>query len=86
MHTVDLLEQALALAARLGYQVRQEWLGECGGGACEYGGRKWLFVDLSLSTIEQLSQVVDALRHDPQLTAAGLPASLTRLLDAERAA
>lgn len=86
MHTVDLLEQALALAKRLGYQVRQEWLDECGGGTCEYGGRKWLFVDLSLSTTEQLSQVVDALRHDPQLAAAHPPAALSRLLDAERAA
>lgn len=86
MHTVELLEQALALAARLGYRVRQEWLGDCGGGACEYGGRKWLFVDLSLSTADQLSQVVDALRRDPRLASAGATGSLAELLDSERAA
>lgn len=86
MHTVDLLEQALALATRLGYQVRQEWLSESGGGACEYGGRKWLFVDLSLSSTEQLSLVVDALRHDPRLDASNVPRSLAQLLASEKAA
>jgi len=86
MHTVDLLEQALALATRLGYQVRQEWLSECGGGACEYGGRKWLFVDLSLSSTEQLSQVVEALRNDPKLAGSTIPRSLAQLLASEKAA
>ena len=86
MHTVELLEQALALATRLGYQVRQEWLAESGGGACEYGGRKWLFVDLSLSSTEQLSQVVEALKNDPQLAASNVPRSLAQLLESEKAA
>jgi len=86
MHTVEMLEQALALATRLGYQVRQEWLSESDGGACEYGGRKWLFVNLSLSSTEQLSQVVDALRADPQLVASTLPRSLAQLLKSGKAA
>lgn len=86
MHTVDLLEQALGLAARLGYKIRQEYLGECGGGACEFGGQKWLFVDLSLSAPEQLGQVVEALRNDPRLAGARVPKSLVALLGSERAA
>ena len=49
MHTVDLLEQACALAEQLGYRTRQEWLGGSGGGACEFGGRK---VDLRGSGLE----------------------------------
>ena len=48
MHTVELLAEALNLAGRLGYEVRQEWLAGNGGGACELKGRKILFLDLAL--------------------------------------
>jgi hypothetical protein len=65
MHTVELLDQALDLAVRLGYSVRQEWFGGCGGGGCEIKGRKVLFLDLDLGPQEQLEQVVSALRHEP---------------------
>ena len=51
----------------------------------ERGGRP-LFVDLSLSSTEQLSQVVDALRNDPQLTTSNMPRSLAQYLASERAA
>ena len=63
MHTVDLLEQACEIAEQLGYHTRQEWLGGSGGGACEFAGRKWIFVDLALSVFEQLEQVTEALRR-----------------------
>ncbi len=71
MHTVELLEHALDLAGRLGYQIRHEWLGGIGGGGCELGGRKVLFLDLALAPIDQLDQVVETLRREPD--AAGLP-------------
>jgi hypothetical protein len=61
MHTVDLLEQALSLAATLGIRVRQEWLGGSGGGCCEIRGQRWLFVDLALAPAEQFAQVASAL-------------------------
>lgn len=80
MHTVELMEQAIALAERLGYEIRQELLADCSGGACEFGGRKWLFIDLSLNTSEQLGQIVDALREDPRLAAVRVPPALARLL------
>ena len=51
MHTVEALEQALDLAQRLGYEVRQEWLGGNGGGGCELNGQKVLFLDLALGVI-----------------------------------
>jgi hypothetical protein len=73
MHTVDLLDQALALADSLGYRVRQEWLGGSGGGGCEIRGQKWLFLDLALTPVEQFSQVLDALRGDPRLQSAPEP-------------
>ena len=73
MHTVHLLEQALEVASQLGYQIRHEWLGGNGGGACEFLGKKWIFVDLSLNAIEQLDQVESALREDPGLHVIDLP-------------
>ncbi len=61
MHTVQTMEHLQELAQQAGYIVRHEWL----GGACEFAGRKWIFVDLSLSVVEQLEQLADALRSDP---------------------
>jgi hypothetical protein len=65
MHAVEKLERLKELAADAGYTVRHEWLGGVGGGACEFAGRKWIFVDLSLSVLEQLEQVAGALKNDP---------------------
>jgi hypothetical protein len=71
MHTVELLAEALDLAARLGWQVRQDWLDGNGGGLCELRGRKIFFLDLALAPADQLDQALDALRRDP--AAPGLP-------------
>ena len=64
MDTAELLEEALSLAARLGYRVRQEWLDGQGGGPCVVRGEQWLFVDLAQSLGEQLASVAGALRED----------------------
>ena len=73
MHTVELLEEALALAKELGYQMRQEWLGGAAGGACEIKGRKWIFLDLAAGPADQLEEVAEALRREPR--AVSLPMS-----------
>lgn len=86
MHTVELLEECLQVAKQLGYQVRHEWLGGVGGGACEFAGRRWIFLDLGLNATEQLEQAAQALRSDPQLEQVSLSASLTKLLWATRRA
>jgi hypothetical protein len=65
MHTVEMFEQLVETAQRAGYTVRLEWLGGAGGGACEFAGRKWIFVDLALSVAEQLEQVAAALQEEP---------------------
>ncbi|REK13074.1 MAG: hypothetical protein DWQ37_10655 [Planctomycetota bacterium] len=65
MHTVELLEEAVALAVRAGFGVRQDWFGGAPAGACELKGQKWIFIDLALSAREQLDQVVEALREAP---------------------
>lgn len=67
MHSVDLLEEALQLAMNSGFEIRQEWLKEQGGGLCRLGQRWVLFVDLSLSANEQLDQVVKALKQSDQV-------------------
>jgi hypothetical protein len=86
MHTVELLEHALTVAEQLGYRVRQEWLGGAGGGACEFAGRKWIFVDLALNAVEQLEQVRGALRADPGVYTLPLSPAMRRLLEIRRAA
>ncbi|MCU0959781.1 MAG: hypothetical protein MUF48_06720 [Pirellulaceae bacterium] len=85
MHTVELLEQACEVAERLGYRTRQEWLGGTGGGACEFAGKKWIFIDLAVSVFEQLEQVVAALRQDPGIYLLDLPPALRHVLGIRRA-
>lgn len=86
MRTVELLEQSLEVAQDLGYRLRHEWLGGSGGGACEFAGRRWIFVDLALTAEEQLEQVAHVLRNDPSLPWSQLSPSLRRLLENRRAA
>ena len=86
MHTVDLREQALVLAQRLGYRIREEWLGGSGGGQCEFAGSRWIFVDLALNAAEQLEQVAEALRSDPAIHSAPLSPALRRLLGGRKSA
>ncbi len=86
MHTVDLREQALDLAQRLGYRIREEWLGGSGGGQCDFAGQRWIFVDLALNAAEQLEQVAAALRSDPAINEFPQPPVLRRLLAARKPA
>jgi hypothetical protein len=86
MHTVEMLERLKELAEQAGYTIRHEWLGGSGGGKCEFAGRKWIFVDLSLSVVEQLDQVAAALKDDPAVWLLDLPVSVTRALGRRMAA
>ena len=64
MHTVELLGEAVDAARRLGYEVRQDWLGGDGGGHCLVRGRKWLLLDVAQTADEQLDVVAEALRGE----------------------
>jgi hypothetical protein len=86
MHTVELLEQALDAAGRLGYAVRHEWLNGLSGGGCVLRGRKVLFVDLALGPEDQLDQVLDTLRRDPGSGSLPMPQTLGELLRPRRSA
>lgn len=63
MHTMERFELATRIAESMGYEVRHEYLGGTNGGSCEYGGRKFIFIDLSLTAVEQLEQLVLAIQE-----------------------
>ena len=86
MHTVEMLEQSLDLAARLGYTIRQEWLAGGGGGGCEVRGRKLFFLDLDLGPDEQLEQVLDTLRREPDAVNLPMSHELRELLRVRKSA
>jgi len=86
MHTVELLQEALEAARRLGYEVRQDWLGGDGGGHCLVRGRKWLLLDLAQTADEQLAVVTEALRGEPGAAAAARSPELAERLLARTAA
>lgn len=64
MHTIELLEEACAALKQLGYQMRNEPLDGNEGGVCEFGGRKWLFLDVAANSAEQLQAVLEVLRGE----------------------
>ena len=85
MHTVELLDQAIAVAQREGFEIRQDWFGGSASGACEVKGRRWIFIDLALSPREQLDQVVEALRGVSDLEPADVTPPLQALLGLRKA-
>jgi hypothetical protein len=86
VHSVELLEQALATARRLGFRIREDALEGCAGGACQIKGEPWLFVDPSLSTRERLELVLEALTALGEAIDGELPAPLARVIHGRRAA
>ena len=86
MHTVEMLENGLDLAARLGYQIRQEYLGGNGGGGCLLRGKKIFFLDLALDPAEQLDLVIETLRHDPDALQLPMPHQLRDMLAVRKSA
>lgn len=84
MHTVELLQQAVELARQAGYTIRQEWLGGSNGGACTVKGRKHLFLDLAQGPLEQLDQVIAALKADAAVREMPIPGALRALLPLRR--
>lgn len=86
MHTVERLDEAIALAEQWGYIVRQEWLGGAAGGVCVIRGQSWIFIDLSLTPGEQCEQVLSALREDHRAESFEFDAKLRKFLKPKRAA
>ena len=86
MHTVDMVKEAIALARRAGYRIRQEYLGGAMGGGCEFGGQKWIFLDVSLGPVDQLEQILEALRHDPDVVGMAMTDELQNRIGVRKSA
>lgn len=86
MHTVELLERAIALAIQSGFVVRQDWLGGSAAGACRFKDQDWLFVDLAQSPREQLDLVLGALSRLSRSPHADADAELQAILKLRKAA
>lgn len=86
MHTVELLDEAVALAIECGFGVRQEWFGGTRAGACEIKGHRWIFIDLALNPSEQLEQVVTALSEFADFPQSSLSPQLHALMRTRKAA
>lgn len=65
MQAPALLAEAIEVARKLEYQIREEDLEGAGGGHCSFAGKKWLLLDVTQSAREQLDDVADALRCEP---------------------
>lgn len=64
--TLGLLEEARQLARELGYEVREELLGDLPGGPCTLGGRRQILLNLQHSPADQTAVLIRALAADPQ--------------------
>ncbi len=86
MHSVELLEHALTVAQKLGFLVREEYVGDIEGGSCVVRGQKMLFLDPQLSIPDRLAIICDTLSGDPQLERNALPTELAARLTVRKAA
>lgn len=86
MNEVNLFEEWIEVAKELGYQPRFEYFGGTGGGVCRVGQKKWLFVDLANSQLEQIDSMVAALASDPLIDSLTLSEPIKVQLEARRAA
>jgi hypothetical protein len=87
MNTAQLLSQAIEAARRLGYEIREDALEGAGGGHCLIRGKKWLLLDMTQTYRDQLSDVLDALRVEPDLNSIEMhPALADRLWPQQEAA
>lgn len=65
--TLGLLAEATQLARDLGYEVREEALGELLGGRCEVGGVPQVLLNLEQPVAERLDRLLRAIAADPRL-------------------
>ncbi|HBB72987.1 MAG TPA: hypothetical protein DC048_00905 [Planctomycetaceae bacterium] len=65
--TLGLLAEVTQLARDLGYEIREEPLGELLGGRCEVGGVPQVLLNLEQPVAERLDLLLRAIADDPRL-------------------
>lgn len=71
---VTQLDRLIELAEQVGFRIRYDYFGGTGGGVCEFGGSRWLFIDLALSSHDRHEVVRGALINEPLLSSFDLTA------------
>lgn len=66
--TLGLLEESRHLARELGYEIREEPLGDLPGGPCRIGGQSRILLNIEHAPAEQLAVLVAALAADSRVT------------------
>ena len=85
MSIIQQIDQLVDIAEQLGYRIRYDYFGGTGGGVCEFSGNKWLFLDLALSSAEQLDLLKITLANEPLLATVNVDQEIKRELS-QRAA
>ncbi|HEY3243101.1 MAG TPA: hypothetical protein VGM03_07095 [Phycisphaerae bacterium] len=80
------LDDLIALAERVGIEVRREPLGGAGGGLCRLKGRRVLFLDYSADLATQIEQCLSALAQVPEVDSVFVLPDLRARIDAYRQA
>ena len=76
MEIRQLLNLAKQTAKDLGFHIRQDLLNGQQGGMCEFGGKRWIILDVSQNSIEQLHAIGNALRFLDSLDSNQIPVAL----------
>jgi hypothetical protein len=66
--TLGLLEESRQLARDLGYEIREEPLGDLPGGPCRLGGRDRILLNIEHAPADQLAVLIVALATDPRVS------------------
>ncbi len=61
MEIQDLLTLAKQIARNLGFHIRQDLLDGQQGGMCEFGGKRWIILDVGQNSLEQIHAIGNAL-------------------------
>ena len=74
------IQQMLALSKQtakdLGFDIRQDLLDGNRGGMCEFGGKRWIILDVGQNSLEQLHAIGNALKFLDSLDAEQIPVVL----------
>lgn len=63
MEINQMLKLAKETATDLGFHIRQELLDGQRSGVCEFGGKRWIILDVGQNSLEQLHAIGNALTH-----------------------
>jgi len=80
--TLGLFHEALQLARDLGYDIREEPLGDLPGGPCTVNGTTRVLLNIERPVAERLDRLVQALAADPRVSAEPKSRLLTARLQA----